>query len=207
MRIRVQETSGNKVVVVAMGITLFTLSMGCSQVWRGPLGLNPKRISRPEERAMVSEEPILIPAAPIPSAKEDLVLPSLSGIPAEASALYQKGLAAYREERFEEATQAFRKYLWTPYPDPTQEIQWRLAQSYLELDRLDEAVREFNKLIGSPNPENRADALLKLGIIDQKKGDLESAHVKWNRVVSTYPTAKAASMARSLLSGEAQGEK
>jgi tol-pal system protein YbgF len=119
----------------------------------------------------------------------------------DAETLEERSLGLYRSRQFDAAIQDFRKYL-AHYPDESQKIQWFLAQALYERGNWGEASKEFRKLVGSPNPENRADALLKLGMIDEKKGDWESAQTRWNRVVKTYPQTKAAARARSFLAAK-----
>ena len=119
----------------------------------------------------------------------------------DAKTLEERALSLYRSRQFDDAIQDFRKYL-SHYPDESQKIQWLLAQALYERGNWAEASQEFRKLVGSPNPENRADALLKLGMIDEKKGDWESARMRWNRVIKTYPQTKAAGRAKSFLAAD-----
>lgn len=116
----------------------------------------------------------------------------------DANTLKEQGIQQYRDKKFDEATKSFKQYL-SAYPDENQEIEWRLAQSLFLGNRWGEAEKEFDKLRGSPRPEFRADAILKLGMIDQKRGNVEGAREKWKRVVQDYPKTEAATRATKLL--------
>jgi len=121
-----------------------------------------------------------------------------SGPLPDAQTLKQQGIQQYREKKYDQAIQSFRRYL-SAYPDEDQEIEWRLAQSLFLGNRWGEAEKEFDKLRGSPRPEFRADAILKLGMIDQKRGNMEGAREQWRRVVESYPKTDAATRASRLL--------
>ncbi len=116
----------------------------------------------------------------------------------DAKTLKDQGIQLYREKKYDQAIQSFRQYL-SAYPDEDQEIEWRLAQSLFLGNRWGEAEKEFDKLRGSPRPEFRADAILKLGMIDQKRGNMEGAREQWRRVVESYPRTDAAARASKLL--------
>ena len=121
-----------------------------------------------------------------------------SGPLPDAQTLKDQGIRQYREKKYDQAIQSFRRYL-SAYPDEDQEIEWRLAQSLCLGHRWGEAEKEFDKLRGSPRPEFRADAILKLGMIDQKRGNMDGAREQWRRVVESYPKTDAASRASKLL--------
>jgi TolA-binding protein len=116
----------------------------------------------------------------------------------DAATLRAKGVSEYKASQFEQSIETFRKYLGN-YPDDNQEIRWRLAQALYESGRWGEASKEFNELRGSPQPEIRADAIYKLGKVDQKKGDLTAAKQQWKRVVDSYPNTVAAKKAAESL--------
>jgi len=116
----------------------------------------------------------------------------------DAETLKELGIKQYKASRFDEAIQTFRKYLGA-YPDENQEIQWRMAQALFQSNRWGDAETEFDKLRGSPRPEFRADAILKLGLIDQIRGDKDGARQHWKNVVDNYPKTDAATRASKLL--------
>lgn len=116
----------------------------------------------------------------------------------DAKTLKAQGVQQYRDKEFEAAILTFRKYL-SAYPDEDQEVRWRLANSLLLSKRWGEASKEFNVLRGSQRTEFVADAILKLGKIDQIKGDLPGAKLNWKRVVEKYPNTEAAEEAAKLL--------
>lgn len=116
----------------------------------------------------------------------------------DADALKDLGVKQYKASRFDDSIGTFRKYLGA-YPDENQEVQWRLAQALFQSNRWGEAETEFDKLRGSPRAEFRADAILKLGLIDQIRGDKEGARQHWSNVVDNYPKTDAATRASKLL--------
>lgn len=132
------------------------------------------------------------PVVPPPAAATNEPLP-------DAATLKQQGVDQYRKKEFGLAILSFKRYL-DNYPDGSQEVRWRLAQALLENKQWGEASKEFNELRGAPQPEYRADALLKLGIIDEKRGDMPAARRQWQQVVDSYANTEAAKRASKLLS-------
>ncbi|MGL5729130.1 MAG: tetratricopeptide repeat protein, partial [Plesiomonas sp.] len=50
-----------------------------------------------------------------------------------------------------------------------------------------------------PKSPKRADAMLKLGVIAQEKGDTAAAKTLFQQIVKSYPTSSSAKMAKSRL--------
>jgi TolA-binding protein len=155
----------------------------------------------PPRREARSEDPLLVSKGP---SRNDAAGGSRSREPAaqdplpDAKTLKERGVDQYKKRQFDDAILTFRRYLGA-YPDDSQEVRWRLAQALFETNRWGEATQEFNELRGSPQADYRADAILKLGMIDQKKGDMVSARQQWKRVVETYPNTEAAKKASKFL--------
>lgn len=148
----------------------------------GPPPSDPMTVSVPSPR----EEPAGSP-------KPDQGSPS--GPVPDAETLKNQAVAEYKSGNFPESTKLFRQFQNT-YPDKSTDwVQWHLAQSLLEQGLWGESGEEFRKLVGSPNRELRAEALLKLGIIDAKRGNYEIAQNRWNRILENYPDTKAATRA------------
>ncbi len=161
-----------------------------------PAATSPQFQAEPEGNllAMANKGKVSSDSSPAPAAA-----PTSGPLP-DAKTLKDQGIQQYKNKQFDQATQSFRQYL-SAYPDEDQEIEWRLAQSLFLGNRWGEAEREFDKLRGSPRPEFRADAILKLGMIDQKRGNVEGAREQWRRVVADYPKTDAATRASKLLAG------
>src|SRR5690606_15186218 len=150
----------------------------------------PAMAAAPEPTRIMTHDPLLVavesgrstpstdvapaPAMASPAPKSPAAAPA----PPDPKELERTAIQYYQSRQFDQAISSFQKYLSLGYPDANQEIQWRLAQSLYESNRLNEAAEEFRKLVGSPNPENRADALLKLGLIDERNGEVEVARTR-----------------------------
>lgn len=142
----------------------------------------------------------------VPSQREDPIAPSKpaqespAGPVPDAETLKNQAVDRYKAGNFPESTRLFRQFQ-SAYPDQSTDwVQWHLAQSLLEQDLWGESGEEFRKLVGSPNRELRAEALLKLGVIDAKRGNFEIAQNRWNRILENYPDTKAAKRATQELS-------
>lgn len=129
--------------------------------------------------------------------------PTETAVPqVDPETLREIGISQYKNKNYEGAALTFQDYLSAGYSDPDQTVQWRLAQSLYESQHWGRASEEFNKLRTSPHPENRADAIYKLGLIDKKQGDIETARVRWKQVVEKYPGTRASRRAAAEIAAE-----
>ncbi|MGL5605052.1 MAG: tol-pal system protein YbgF, partial [Plesiomonas sp.] len=75
-----------------------------------------------------------------------------------------------------------------------------LGQLLFSQKRTDEAAAQFAAVVKDfPKSPKRADAMLKLGVIAQEKGDVAGAKTVFQQIISAYPTSSSAKMAKSRL--------
>lgn len=125
------------------------------------------------------------------------------------TSLYQEAYNFVKTKRYEEAIQAFQKYLnHFPTGEQVANAHYWLGEVYMvqwqgnkeNPTLLLKAQNEFSNIANSfPNHTKTADATLKLGLIELEKGNMEAAKQYLMKVKSGYPGTTAAKVAESRL--------
>jgi tol-pal system protein YbgF len=123
--------------------------------------------------------------------------------------LFESAYKMVRAKRYSEAVRAFRDYL-TKFPTGEHAAnahywlgevymsQWQTNKTKTEL--LDKANQEFLNITSKfPTHQKVTDALLKLGLIENEKGNLEAARQYLTEVKDRYPGTAAARIAETRL--------
>ncbi len=128
-----------------------------------------------------------------------------AGAPAAAAggdrAAYQSAFDLLKQGRYEQATQAFRKFL-VDYPQSTvlDNAQYWLAESIYVTQKYKEALPEFEAVLTKyPQSRKIPDALLKVGYCNYELKQYEAARKALNRVVQDYKETTAARLATQRL--------
>ncbi len=114
---------------------------------------------------------------------------------------YEDALNILREGRYEQAAEAFRKFL-AAYPDSSYaaNAQYWLAETYYVTRKFEAALAEFAKVLENyPGSVKTADAKLKMGFIQYELGNWAEAR-KWLEAVQReFPKTTAARLAAERL--------
>jgi len=148
------------------------------------------------------------PSNPLPVV-ETVVSENSNSLPVVEKDAFESAYKLVRTKRYSEAVSAFRDYL-TKFPQGEHapnahywlgEVymsQWQTNKTKKEL--LDKANQEFLNITSKfPTHQKVTDALLKLGLIENEKGNLEAARQYLTEVKDRYPGSAAARIAETRL--------
>jgi tol-pal system protein YbgF len=134
------------------------------------------------------------------------------GVVATPSAAVDRGAieaeyqAAYRlldpaEKRYDEAAEAFTKFLQQHPNDPlAANAQYWLGEAHYVAQQNDAALAAFEAVIANyPDSAKAPGALFKIGRLQEAAGKREAARASYRRVLAEYPDASAAGLARQHL--------
>ncbi len=116
-------------------------------------------------------------------------------------ALYQEGLSAMKQKKYEAARRAFRRYLEL-YPEGkyAANAYFWIGESYYAERRYEEAILEYQKVIDRyPKHYKVPAALLKQGLAFLRIGDTEAARILFEKILKNYPRSEQAPLARKYL--------
>ncbi|WP_407330704.1 tol-pal system protein YbgF [Enterovibrio sp. 27052020O] len=105
-----------------------------------------------------------------------------------------------KEKNYAGATEAFNAFL-VKYPESIYKpnAHYWLGQLYFSKNDLGAAKLHFTAVSEAKKSSKRADAMLKLGMIAEKEGDVATAKSLFNSVVSEYPGTTTAKQAQKQL--------
>lgn len=132
-----------------------------------------------------------------------------SSTPAPSSATGSKDQVAYQsavdlvlnEKQYEQAIVAFEAFVIDhPNSSYVPNAQYWLGQLLYKAQKRSEAKTAFLVVTEEyPKSNKRADALLKIGIIDEYAGSISSAKSYYQKTINEYPNTSAASLAAKRL--------
>lgn len=121
-----------------------------------------------------------------------------SADPEQEKLYYEAAFGLIKSKDFDKAIQAFNAFL-RKYPNSqySGNAQYWLGEVYLAQGKLQDASRAF-ALVGQNYPKHNklADALYKLGDVEQRLGNTDKARGLMQEVVSKYPSSSAAKLAQ-----------
>lgn len=137
----------------------------------------------------VAAQPVAPAPAPVPAAA-----PSIDDTQAYAAAF---GLV--RERRFEEALQAFQDFVSTyPSSDKLANAHYWIGEVQLAQQKLEPARAAFQLVVDQfGDHTKRPDALYKLGVTQDRLGDIAGRTQSFDKLVAEYPQSSAAGLARN----------
>lgn len=105
-----------------------------------------------------------------------------------------------KEKNYDGAIDAFHSFS-KKYPDSVYKANahYWLAQLYLSKNDLNEARKHFSAVSKITDSNKRADAMFKLGVIEQKQGNNQKANTFFNQVVLEYPDTPLGKQAKEQL--------
>lgn len=133
--------------------------------------------------------PAGLPATPVPS----------SGATPEE--LYRAGAAKFEEKSAAAARMAFEQFLAEfPQHELAADAQFKLAETYVLEENLEEAVTHFERVSEAYPASPRApEALYRAGQVSEQRNRRSDARQYYNRVVQRYADSPSASLARRRL--------
>lgn len=138
-----------------------------------------------------AQEPVA--ATPAPSA------PSPAPAAVSDSEAYASAFALVRERRFEEALTAFEGFVATyPSSDRLANAHYWIGEVQLAQQKLEPARAAFQLVVDQfgQHPK-RPDALYKLGVTQDRLGDLAARTSTFEQLIANYPKSSAAGLARN----------
>jgi len=114
---------------------------------------------------------------------------------------YQQAFNLLRELKYDQASQAFRKFLQT-YPDGRYAhiAQYWLAETSYAQRKFKQAIADYQTLIDKfPDSPKLAEALLKIGYSQYELKNYAAARESLERLIANYPGTTEAGQARNLL--------
>lgn len=147
------------------------------------------------------------PVAPVHSTKPEPAKPSVDAVapgdPAKEEARYAAAYDLLRPEqrRYQEAIQAFELFI-KQYPDGklVDNARYWLGEANYVIQDNEAALAAFRQVLEfHPESLKAPGALLKIGYIEDALGNEAGARASLQRVIDTYPTSSAASMAKKRL--------
>ena len=152
----------------------------------------------PTPRPVASATPA--PAA-TPRPARPSVTPSRSTVTAAAGDRYKEGLVLFGKGQINEARRVFEEVLAT---DPAGELAdnaifW-VAETYYVTGKFTEALSFYRRVESEfPDGNKSPDAVLKIGMVQAKQGDLALARRTLEALVAKYPYSTAANAAKAEL--------
>lgn len=119
----------------------------------------------------------------------------------EEQQAYQAAFNLLKAGRYEQATKSFRGFL-DQYPTGrySDNAQYWLGETYYVTRKFDEALGEFQKLVAQhPQSQKLTHAILKIGFIQDEKGQKDLARKTLTGLVEQYPDSTAAGLAKKRL--------
>lgn len=135
-------------------------------------------------------EPLAASATPPPNVPDSL-----------RGTLYDDGVRAYNEGRFDDAIQTFRDFVnQQPQSAYADDAQFFIAESNVRKGQYNNAIKEFNQVVLRYGSGDRsAAALLKLAEVFSKMGDQVDARLSLQKLVNRYPGSAEAGQAYKML--------
>lgn len=118
-----------------------------------------------------------------------------------SDALYNKGLAAYKANKYKEAYNAFSTYLEKNKSAPlAPNARFWLGECLFQQKEFELAILEYQKVIADYPKTNKAPAaLFKQGEAFEKLAEKDTAKIIYNKLLADYPKSDQAEMAKKRL--------
>ncbi|MHB1378545.1 MAG: tol-pal system protein YbgF, partial [Desulfurivibrionaceae bacterium] len=115
--------------------------------------------------------------------------------------LYNKGLAAYKANKYKEAYNAFSSYLEKNRTAPlAPNARYWLGECLFQQKEFELAILEYQKVIADYPKSNKAPAaLFKQGQAFEKLSEKETAKIVYNKLLADYPKSEQFEMAQKRL--------
>ncbi len=148
--------------------------------------------------APVEQAPAQEPVAATPALSAPAPAPAAPAAISDSDA-YASAFALVRERRFEEALTAFEGFVATyPSSDRLANAHYWIGEVQLAQQKLEPARAAFKLVVDQfgQHPK-RPDALYKLGVTQDRLGDLAARTSTFEQLITNYPKSSAAGLARN----------
>lgn len=113
---------------------------------------------------------------------------------------YQRGLAAYTDNRFTEAIADFQAVLAQSPPHPlAHQARYWLAEAYYRTQHYPEAIQSFALFLSSPTPDSKAPAALLQTARAMKAAGYQDFNSQLTLLIERYPNSQEATTAKQLM--------
>lgn len=121
--------------------------------------------------------------------------------PAKEQQAYQLAFDLLRELRYDQAINAFRKFLKEyPHGRYAHIAQYWVAEANYAQRRFKDAIADYQDLLDDyPNSPKRAEAMLKIGYSYYELGDIKRAEESLQNLINAYPKTTEAGQAQNLM--------
>jgi tol-pal system protein YbgF len=115
--------------------------------------------------------------------------------------LYDRSLALYRDEKYEQAIDGFKEFLKTyPKSDRADNAQFWIGESHMALKQYEQAILAYQEVIKKyPKGNKAANATLRQAMAFLEINDKTSAKLLFGKVVKNYPNSNEAKLAQKKL--------
>lgn len=115
--------------------------------------------------------------------------------------LYDQGVQAFNEGRYDDAIQSFRDYAHQqPQSAYADDAQFLIGESNLRKGQYNNAIKEFNQVVlRYASGDRSAASLLKLAEVFSKMNDQVDARLSLQKLVNRYPGSAEAAQAYKML--------
>ncbi len=161
----------------------------------GSLAELSRRVAELEKRPVAAPAPVPSPP-PVPAAP-----PPAPGPQVSSQELYDKAYGLYKQGRYDDAREGFRRYVEL-HPDTplTDNALFWMGETYYDQGRYEQAILEYDKVVQKfPNGDKVASALLKQAFAFDAIGDPVDARILLKKIVRDHPATEQAGIARKKL--------
>ena len=148
------------------------------------------------KKAGSAKKPALKPLAVKPKTKVRAMSP------VEATGLYKQGLSQYFNRSFDQSRRTLTTFLArNPSHKLAVNAQYWIGETYYAQGAWAQALAAFRQVLaGYPEGIKRPDAMLKIGMTEERMGRFDQARESLNRLLAVYPASQPAVKARAVLS-------
>jgi TolA-binding protein len=127
----------------------------------------------------------------------DELLEVCDDAPTRDEAMYLKGRVLQQRAKFDEAREVYRQVVRGERTESAAKAQFMIGETFFFQERYDEALKELLKVqILYPIPTWQAAALLEIGKLHEKRGEIAEALAAYETVVNDFPNEPAAPEAK-----------
>ena len=175
----------------------------------GPVAAREKDSTAPAKAESTKAEPVKATPAKPAAAKKPAPMKMAAGAktraramsPGDATALYKQGLSQYFNRSFAQSRRTLTAFL-VRNPDHKLAVnaQYWIGETYYAQGAWAQALAAFHQVLtGYPKGIKRPDAMLKIGLTEERMGRYDQARQSLNRLLAVYPASQPAAKARAAL--------
>ncbi len=156
-----------------------------------------RRVENLEKRPVTAPAP----ASPAPTAPVPTPPPAAAPAQMDSQTLYDSAYALYKQGKYDEARDAFRKYI-ERFPDTplTDNAYFWVGEIYYDQRQYEQAILEYDKVVQKfPTGDKVPGALLKQAFAFDAIGDPVDARILLKKILREHPSSEQAAIAKKKL--------